>query len=120
MTFCLFYSPRCKFCIKLHNKIKEHNLPFKEINIDTVDRSTLPSFLERVPAIIAKDTPQPLIGKMAFDWLDTQLQFNQTSNNIYAKKDYNKESELLVEGKTMANTQNKDKFSHLGDKSVII
>ena len=111
----LFYSNQCKYSTELISIIEQNNISIKKININSLQE--IPSFLEKVPTIIADGISQPLIGKKALEWVINQQYFNKVSNNINYTKDIKTPfvSELMV-----SNIEKRDNLCTIEDSTTLI
>lgn len=77
----IFYSNKCKYCKDLINLMNDNNIKdYKLINIDNIDKNKI-NFLQRVPTLLIPEKI-PLIGINAFNYIKSNLYFNNNTNNI--------------------------------------
>jgi glutaredoxin len=95
----VFYSPRCQFCVKLLKTLESSSIPTRLINIHNKDefKASSAKFLKQVPTILARDSPVPFEGKMAFQYVENRLNFEFSTCDITkaANIPTNSNSELL-------------------------
>ena len=107
----VFFSPKCKFCQNLLTTIQYTDLTLKLINIHELkDR---PKFLKQVPTILASGSTTIFEGKMAFQFVENQKQFRQSTFNREVSKSIKlkKNSDLLKINKN-------SKINPYSDKSM--
>ena len=95
----VFYSPRCQFCVKLLSMLESSSIPARLINIhNTAEfKKSSAAFLKQVPTILARDSPVPFEGKMAFKYVENRFNFEYSTCDITktANIPTNSNSELL-------------------------
>ena len=81
----IFYSEKCKYCIKLLQYIYKNNISnyFKLID---VNKNDIPEFINIIPTIINTEFNKPIIGRAVFEFLLNLKYFGIPTNNI----EYNK------------------------------
>jgi hypothetical protein len=110
----VFYSPQCKYSKEIMIIIEQNNINIKKVNINNL--KTIPSFLQKVPTIIADGVSQPLVGKQALDWVINQKFFNIVSNNINQTKHIEPfKSNLLA-----STSEKPDSFCSIGESTALI
>jgi len=82
--YLLFYSNNCIFSLNILQLINNENLDdyFIKIQVDDPKNFDKIQHITKVPTIITKEIPMPLVGKAAFEWIKNKKYFNQTTNNI--------------------------------------
>jgi hypothetical protein len=82
----LFYSKKCIFSLNLLELIANENISdkFSKIDIDIPENKLKFQQLgfDKIPTIVTRDANTPLIGKVAFDWVNNKKFYYQSTNNI--------------------------------------
>lgn len=81
-NYILFYSNQCEFSNEILNVIKSNGIvgDFVMINIDTIARNKLPSFVDRVPLILIRNKSEVVIEDHLFPFLNSISKKTSTSS----------------------------------------
>jgi hypothetical protein len=122
--YILFYSNKCDYCKRFLDRLDKENLNKRFTQVCVDGNRNIPKEITDVPTIIVANIIKPLIGKAAFDWVDTVKQFSQISSNITLRSTVDKNisaktNPLLISGGSSSinsiNGISKSESTHISD-----